>query len=424
MTPATPGHAAITPIESAAIAARAASRVLATLDTSTKNALLTDLAASIAVATPALLVANASDMHAARTAGLADAKIRRLALTEASLAHLAEGLRQVASLPDPIGQVTRDDVVPSGLRVRRVRAPLGVVAMIYEARPGVTADAFALCFKSGNACILRGGKEAAASNAVLAALIHAALARHGLPEAAITVVADPSREVLRTLLGLDAHIDLVIPRGGTDLIAFVREHATIPTIQHYQGICHVYLDAAADLDMAERICVTAKTSAPAACNAAECLLVHRAIAPTLVPRLAALFAAAGVEVRADADAHALSPTTRPAAPEDFGREFLDLVVALRVVDDLDAAVAHIRRHGSDHTEAIVTDDPAAAARFTREVQSSCVLVNASTRFNDGFQLGLGAEIGISTSRLHAYGPMGLEELTTQRWIVEGTGQTR
>lgn len=412
-------------IPEAARAAKVASAAVAQLDTATKNALLLDLAAAVTAHETDLLAANAQDLQAARAGGLPAPKLARLTLTPASLAQLAAGLAQVAALPDPVGRVTRDDVVASGMRVRKVRAPLGVVAMIYEARPAVTLDAFALCFKAGNACVLKGGREASRSNVAMARLAHACLGARSLPLAALTLVATPARDDLLLLLRQSASIDLVIPRGGHELIRLVAEHSRIPTVQHYQGVCHVYVDAAADTATALRICVTAKTSAPATCNAAECVLVHRAVADRFVPELARAMHAAGVRVRADARAHALAPAhSTPAAEGDFGREFLDLIVALAVVDDLDAAVAHIERHGSLHTEAIVTADERAAEEFTRRVQASCVLVNASTRMNDGFQLGLGAEIGISTSKIHAFGPMGLEELTTQRYVCTGTGQTR
>lgn len=415
-------------IVAAAAAAKAASVVVGQLETETKNALLLDLAERIAAAVPVVLAANARDVEAARASGLAPAKLQRLALSAGSLAQLCDSLRLVAALPDPVGQVTRDSTVPSGLRVRRVRSPLGVVAMIYEARPAVTIDAFALCFKAGNACILKGGKEAAASNAALAAIAHEALAARGLPAAALTLVATPSRDDLLTLLQQTASIDLVIPRGGHELIRFVAENSRIPTIQHYQGVCHIYVDAAADLAMALKICTTAKTSAPATCNAAECVLVHEAVAERFVTMVVRAYVEAGVQVRADARAMGIvgagAAGVVPAAVEDFGREFLDMVVALAVVDSLDGAVAHIARHGSLHTEAIVTADEGAAERFARRVVASCVLVNASTRMNDGTQLGLGAEIGISTTKVHAFGPMGLEELTCTRFICTGTGQTR
>lgn len=425
----------MTDLETAARRAREASRLVAVLPTAAKDALLLDLADLIEAGRAEILQANALDLEAARSAGVPAAKIQRLSLSEASIAQLAAGVRAVAALPDPVGQVTREQTVPSGLLVRKIRAPLGVVCMIYEARPGVTVDAFALCFKAGNACILKGGKEAARSNTVLARIVKMALSRLvGLTSAeraaiehAVTAVSALDREALIELLGLDAYIDLVIPRGGTDLIRFVAEHSRIPTIQHYHGVCHIFVDESADLDLAERVCVTAKTSAPATCNAAECILVHEAVAARFVPRAAAALRRAGVEVRADAAALALAGAEAQlglAEPGDFGKEFLDLVVAVAVVRDRAAAIAHIHRFGSNHTEAIITTDQASADEFCGHVQSSCVLVNASTRFNDGFQLGLGAEIGISTSKLHAYGPMGLEELTTQRYVVRGTGQTR
>jgi glutamate-5-semialdehyde dehydrogenase len=408
----------------AAKAARLASARTAALPTGVKNAVLMDLADRIESRSADVLEANARDLDAARAAGLSGPKVQRLALTPASVGHLAAGLRAVAALPDPVGQVTRKERVPSGLEVRKVRAPLGVICMIYEARPGVTVDAFALCFKAGNACILKGGKEAEHSNARLAELARESLAAHDAPVDSVCVVSAASRDQLRELLTLDRYIDLVIPRGGPELIRFVHEHSTIPTVQHFHGVCHVYVDKDADLDKALKICVTAKTSAPATCNAAECVLVHKNVADRFVPELAAAYASAGVEVRGTPLVQALAPTVKPAAPDDFGREFLDLVVAVRIVQSIDEAIEHIATYGSSHTEAIVSEDAAAADRFTALVQSSCVLVNASTRFNDGFQLGLGAEIGISTSRVHAYGPMGLEELTTQRYIVRGDGQTR
>lgn len=418
-------------IEHAASEARRASGALANLSTGAKNTVLRQLADALERESAMLLEANRADMAAARSAGLADAKLRRLELTEKGVRQLAEGLRQVAALPDPVGVVTRDERLPSGLRVRKVRSPLGVVCMIYEARPGVTVDAFALCFKAGNACILKGGREAARSNEALARLAHGALRDAGAPEAALTLLTTSDREELRQLLTLREQIDLVIPRGGVELIRFVAEHSRIPTVQHFQGVCHIFVDESADLEKALEICVTAKANAPATCNAAECILVHEKIAGAFLPRLIARYEAAGVEVRADAyaldrmhKAGISSQTVKPMMVPEWGTEYLDLIVALKVVFDLDEAIEHIGRYNSSHTEAILTRSEANAARFTREIQSSCVVVNASTRFNDGFSLGLGAEIGISTSRIHAYGPMGLEELTTQRWIVEGDGQTR
>jgi glutamate-5-semialdehyde dehydrogenase len=415
-------------------AAKRAARVVGTLPTSKKNAVLNALADSLVHPENAerVLAANRTDMEGARAAGLAAPKLARLELTTKSLVQLAEGLRQVAALPDPVGRVTLDrpasgpGAAPSGLHIRKVRAPLGVIAMIYEARPGVTIDAMALCFKAGNACILRGGKEAQHSNAALTHLAHAALAAHGVPEDALVNLSGTSREQLAELLTLDQCIDLVIPRGGRELIEMVCRTSRIPTVQHYQGVCHIYVDEAADVDKAVDICATAKTSAPSTCNALECVLVHRNIADRFVPKMLTTYRDLGVEVRGTPMIAALGDVA-VAKPDDFGREFLDLIVAMRTVDSLDEAIDHIATYGSSHTDAILTRDTGpggTADRFVAAVASSCVLVNASTRFNDGFQLGLGAEIGISTSRVHAYGVMGLEELTTQRWIAIGTGQTR
>lgn len=414
-------------IEHAARAAREASRILAALPTATKDAFLRDLASAIDARRDEVLAASARDVETARAAGLAAPKLARLGLTDASMRQLTDGLRQIAALPDPVGAIVRDSVVPTGLRVRRVRTPLGVICMIFEARPAVTIDAFALCFKAGNACLLKGGKEAAGTSSLLATVAREQLAAHHLPEAAIASIAGLDREALKHLLTLDKDIDLVIPRGGHDLIRFVAQHSKIPTIQHYQGVCHLYIEATADQAMARRICINGKVSAPATCNATECVLIDRAIAATMIPALVADFAAQGVEVRGDPDVVKLAPAApnlKPAADTDFGTEFLDLIVAIRIVDNLDAAIDHIQRFGSNHTDAIVTRNADIATEFTRRVQSSCVLVNASTRFNDGYQLGLGAEIGISTTRLHAFGPMGLEELTVQRFVVEGDGQVR
>ncbi|GDX98448.1 gamma-glutamyl phosphate reductase [Phycisphaerae bacterium] len=405
-------------------AAVAASRTLATLSTGAKNALLQDVARRVDAAREAIFAANAIDMSAARAAGLATAKLRRLEVTPASLAQLIEGLHQIAALPDPVGQVTSEMTRPNGLRVRRVRTSLGVIAMIFEARPLVTLDAFALCFKSGNACILKGGKEAAQTAAVLANFAHESLLAHNLPQAAITVANDWSRENVAELIALEGLIDLAIPRGGPDLINFVRAHAKVPCIFHAAGVCHVFIDAAADAAMAISIVVNGKTSAPATCNATECVLVHASAAARVLPALAGALSQANVVIHADERARALMPNAHPATHADWGREYLDLEIAVRVVDSLEDALAHIARYSSDHTEAIVTSDQVAAERFVAGVRSSCTVVNASTRFNDGFQLGLGAEVGISTSRLHAYGPMGLGELTTTRFVVEGSGQIR
>lgn len=411
-------------MESIAARAKAASQRLAVLPTPAKNAVLRDIAQRIRASAATIKQATDADLAAAKLAGLGDAKLKRLALTDAAIAQMAEGVAAVSALPDPVGQITRQYRVPSGLDIKRVRCPLGVILMIYEARPNVTIDAFALCFKSGNACILKGGREAGRTNEALGDIVAASLAAQGAPTEAITLITSSDREEMKELLRQTQHIDLVIPRGGTELIRFVHEHSRIPMVQHFMGVCHIFVDASADLDRAVEICATAKTSSPAACNAVETLLIHEQVAPAFVPRLAERFQRDGVELRGDAAVCALAPSAKAATEEDWGREYLDLIVAVKVVPNVDAAIAHIRRYGSNHTEAILSGDAANQQRFVSELQSSCVLVNASTRFNDGFQLGLGAEIGISTSKIHAYGPMGLEELTTQRWVVLGSGQAR
>jgi len=403
---------------------RDVSGTVALLPTATKNDVLQDLADRLEREVATILRANERDMQAARATGLGDAKLRRLALTGATVAQMADGVRQVAALPDPVGEVTRDDRVAAGLRVRQVRCPLGVIMMIYEARPNVTVDAFALCFKAGNACLLKGGREAAHSNAALARLIRASLTARNVPPTAIALLTTSDRDAMKQLLSLDGYIDLVIPRGGIELIRFVSEHSRIPVIKHDRGVCHIFVDESADLEQAIDICATAKTSAPAACNAVESVLVHHDIAPSFVPKLVERFHRDGVEVRGDADVCERSALAVVAADDDWGREYLDLIVSVRLVADIDAAIAHIKRYGSNHTEAILTRDEQNAVLFTRSIQASCTIVNASTRFNDGYQLGLGAEIGISTSKIHAYGPMGLRELTTQRYVVRGSGQAR
>ena len=422
------GYESAMDLAARAVAAKSASRALASAGPEEKAALLRAVAAAIAEREAEILEANGRDLAAAEAAGLAAPKLARLRLTPASLAQMRAGLEQIAAMPDPVHATTREWTTDAGLRVKKVRCPLGVVCMIYEARPGVTVDAFALCFKAGNACILKGGREANESNRALAAIVRERLAAAGLPEDAIVQITTSDREEIKRLLTLDQHIDLVIPRGGTELIRFVAEHSRIPTIQHFHGVCHVYVDRAADLDMALDIVATAKTSAPATCNSAECVLVHADVAQAFLPRLAERLHAEGVTLRADERSRASIPSpppnVEPAGEEDWGREYLDLVLACRVVDSIDGAIDHIRRHASDHTETIVTGDAGAAERFLRDVQSSCVLHNASTRFNDGFSLGLGAEIGISTTRVHAYGPMGVEQLTTERFVVLGSGQTR
>jgi glutamate-5-semialdehyde dehydrogenase len=372
-----------------------------------------------------VLAANAEDVTAARHAQLAAPLIDRLTLTDARIDACVRALREVARQDDPLGTVEQLSRRPSGLKVGRQRIPLGAILMIYESRPNVTLDAFALCLRAGNAVILRGGKETLRSNAALGTLIARALTAAELPADAVQIVGDADRELLLALLQRDGDIDLAIPRGGEGLIRFVAEHARVPVIKHYKGVCHVVIDAQADLDMALAICENAKVSRPGVCNACETILVHEAVATDFVPRLVQRLTALGVEVRGCERSQALGGAKVVAATaEDWDAEYLDLIVALKVVPSLDAAIAHIDAHGSQHSEAIVTRDHRTAERFVDEVGSATVLVNASTRFADGGELGLGAEIGISTSKLHAYGPMGARELTTTKFVVYGDGHVR
>lgn len=407
-------------------AAAAAARVVGCLPRAAKDAVLLSIAAGLDSGGAAILAANAADVDAAQARGTAPALVDRLRLDPGRLAAIAQSVRAIAALPDPVGeiqwQVSRDD----GLEIGRMRVPLGVIAMIYEARPNVTVDAAALCLKSGNAVILRGGSEAIRSNRALAAVIGAALEAHRLPAAAAALVPVTEREAMVELLRQDDLIDLAIPRGGEGLIRFVAEVSRVPVIRHYKGVCHQYVDADADLALAERLLVDGKTSRPGVCNALETLLVDAAIAPRFLPRAAAALKARGVELRGCERTRALldDPAVALATAEDWDAEYLDLVLAVRVVEGLDEALAHIARHGSRHTEVIVTRNAGRAARFQREVDASAVMWNASSRFNDGGELGLGAEIGISTTKLHAYGPMGLEALTTRKFVLRGTGQVR
>jgi glutamate-5-semialdehyde dehydrogenase len=405
-------------------AAREASRPLAALSAAVKDELLRRMADALEAAIPELLTANERDLQGGRDKGLSEAMLDRLRLDETRITAMAEGLREVALLPDPVGEVTGMWRRPNGLQVGRMRIPLGVIGIIYEARPNVTADAAALCLKSGNAVILRGGSEASHSNSAIGRILQGELAGMGLPTAALQVLDTVEREAVLELLKLEEEIDLIIPRGGEGLIRFVSEHSRIPVIKHYKGVCHVFVDEGADLEIAERICINAKVQRPGVCNAMETLLVHRQAAAGFLPRIAASLQGLGVELRGCAAVRAICPQIGEATDEDWAAEYLELILAVRIVDDLDAAIAHIRRYGSLHTEAIVTRDYARAQRFLREVDSSTVLVNASTRFADGNQLGLGAEIGISTSKLHSFGPMGLEDLTTRKFIVLGDGQVR
>jgi glutamate-5-semialdehyde dehydrogenase len=424
MNISTTGVRSATAIGEIALACRDAGTAIAALSTSAKRHILEMMAAALEAQAPAILAANARDVEAAQSKSLSAAMIDRLRLDAGRLAGVVAAVRDVATLPDPVGQITRRDERANGLVIERVRIPLGLIAMIYEARPNVTADAAALCFYAGNAVLLRGGSEAFESNRAIAAALRSTLRVKSLPEAAITLVEDLSRETMLQLMQLTDSVDLLIPRGGVGLIRFVAEHARVPVIKHYQGVCHLYVDRGADEDAALRLAIDGKTTRPSACNALETLLIHADMAPTFLPRVAAQLRERGVELRGCARSRELVPDMLAATDEDYAAEFLDLILAVRVVDDLDAAIAHIHRFGSDHTEVIATRDAAAAEKFVHALRSAVVLVNASSRFSDGGELGLGAEIGISTTRLHAYGPMGAESLTIERYVVRGAGQVR
>ena len=404
--------------------ARAAARIVARAPTSAKNAALEAAAAAIDRGARELLAANAGDVAASRAAGDDEAFVDRLALNPERLAAMADGLRQVAALPDPVGEITDLKYRPTGIQVGRMRVPLGVVGIVYESRPNVTADAAALCLKSGNAAILRGGSEAMRSNQAIAACLHEGLAAAGLPENAVQAIATSDRAAVGMLATMDRYVDVLVPRGGKSLIQRVADEATVPVIKHLDGVCHVYIDEYADVAMAVSIADNAKTQRYSPCNTMETLLVHEHIAAQVLVPLARIYAGKGVELRGDAAARALVPAMKPASEEDWTTEYLAPILAIRIVGSLDAAIEHIARYGSQHTDSIVTNDHASAMRFLREVDSSSVMVNASTRFADGFEYGLGAEIGISTNKLHARGPVGLEGLTSQKWIVLGTGQIR
>jgi len=411
-------------IRQQALACRAAARRVAELDTASKHALLNEMAARLEVHGEAILAANAEDMRKAAAKGVQGAMLDRLRLDDARIATIASALREVSNLVDPVGIVTRRETRPNGLLIERVRVPLGVVAMIYEARPNITADAAALCLMAGNAVVLRGGSEALHSNIAIAAALCEALEAYGLPPAAVTLIEDLSREAMIELLQLSDIVDLAIPRGGEGLIRFVTEHARVPVIKHYKGVCHLYVDRAADLAQALNLLIDGKTTRPGVCNALETLLVHRDVASAFLPVAAQAMQQRNVELRGCERSRALVPNMFGASDDDYAAEFLDLILAVRVVDDLDDAIAHIRRHGSDHTEVIATSDEVAAQRFVHALRCAVVMVNASSRFSDGGELGLGAEIGISTTRLHAYGPMGAESLTIERFVVRGEGQVR
>jgi len=404
--------------------AKQASRRLARLSTTVKNRALSAMAEAIESQSEFLLKENKKDVEQANKAKLSSALVDRITLTPARIQGMAGGLRDVAALSDPVGEVVKMWRRPNGLQVGRMRIPLGVIAIIYEARPNVTADAAALCVKSGNAVILRGGSEAHHSSRAIGVLLQQACATAGVPEAAVQVAESKDHGLVHELLQLEDYIDLVIPRGGEELIRAVAQNSRIPVIKHYKGVCHVYVDDEASLEMAEKISLNAKVQRPAVCNAMETLLVHEGVAKDFLPSMVAKLRSAGVEVRGCETTQKLVPGIKAATEEDWSAEYLDLILAVRVLKDMDAAIAHIERYGSQHTESIVTSNYAKAREFLDRVDSSVVLVNASTRFNDGGELGLGAEMGISTSKIHAFGPMGLEELTTTKFIVFGDGQIR
>ncbi len=404
--------------------AKEASRVLAQLPSDHKARALERMAQKLEEGLEGLLKANGCDLEKAREKGISGAFLDRLTLTERTVKEMALGIREVAALPDPVGQVVRMWRRPNGLWVGRMRIPLGVVGIIYEARPNVTADAAALCLKSGNAVLLRGGSEAFHSNMAICRILQESLKEEGIPQGAISMVPTADRSAVLEMLQMEDLIDVIIPRGGEDLIRTVVAASRIPVIKHYKGVCHIYVDASADPDMAREICINAKVQRPGVCNAVETLLVHREAADRFLPQLLSALRDRGVEIRGCPRTRERAPWVKEAEESDWGREYLDLILAVRVVESLEEAVEHIAIYGSDHTESIITRDYANAQRFLKEVQSSVVLVNASTRFSDGFQLGLGAEIGISTTKLHAFGPMGVEELTTTKFIVYGDGQIR
>ena len=405
-------------------AAKEAARALALASTLAKNEALLQMARGLEEKTAPVLEANRADLERGRAAGLTPAFIDRLTLSEGRIEEMEAGLRQVAALPDPVGETVEAWRWPNGIEISRVRVPLGVIGFIYESRPNVTADAAGLCLKSGNAVLLRGGSEALASNAAIVNVLGKAVEKAGLPADSVQVVDTADRAAVMAMLTLDRFVDLIIPRGGEEFVRLVAERATVPVLKHDKGVCHVYVDASADFDMAAAIAVNAKAQRVSVCNAMETLLVDAAAAAAFLPRVAARLRLAGVEMRGDERARALVPDARPATDADWDTEYLDYIVAIRVVDGLDAAIEHIRRHGSGLAEAIVTSDLRNSRRFTREVDAAAVLVNASTRLVDGSQFGMGAEMGISTSRLHARGPVGVRELTTTKFVLMGDGQVR
>jgi glutamate-5-semialdehyde dehydrogenase len=406
------------------IRAKGATSRLAALDRAAKDRGLAAVAKGLRARAAEIQSANELDLAAAKQAGMADALVDRLRLDGKAIENTARGVEHVMTLPDPVGSRGPMQRLSSGILVGRQRIPLGLIAIVYESRPNVTIDAAALCLKSGNAALLRGGKEAAHSNRVLGDVLAGSLESAGLPRDAVLIVPPGDREGVRELVSLTGIVDLAIPRGGEGLIRFVVEHARVPVVQHFKGVCHLFLDAGCDADMAERLAVDGKVRRPGVCNALECLLVHAADAPRVLPKVARALLAEGVELRGCPRTRELVPEAKAATDDDWGQEYLAKILAVRVVADFDAALAHVARYGSNHTDAICTENYSNAQRWLREVDASCVLVNASTRFNDGGELGLGAEIGISTTKLHAYGPMGLESLTAEKWVVVGGGQVR
>ena len=413
-----------TTIVNMAKAARAAATQMAKCGSNQKNTVLLGMADKIEEDASTIKKANQKDLVRAKEMGLSPAMIDRLTVSDATIKSMAKGLREVSGLHDPVGAISKSWLRPNGLEVTRMRIPLGVIGIIYESRPNVTIDAAGLCLKAGNAVILRGGSEALYSNQALADIIGQVLGDCGLPETAVQIVPVRDRKAVNILLNQEEFVDLIIPRGGEGLIRFVVEHSTIPVLKHYKGVCHVYVDEGADLNMAEEICFNAKVQRPGVCNAMETMLVHRSMAKEFLPQMAKRLTNAGVEIRGCPETCQLLPDALKAEPSDWPEEYLDLVLTVRVVEDMDQAITHISEYGSKHTESIVTRDYKRARRFARETDSSVVLINASTRFNDGGELGLGAEIGISTSKLHAFGPMGVEELTTTKFVVFGDGQIR
>ncbi|MDD2736816.1 MAG: glutamate-5-semialdehyde dehydrogenase [Desulfuromonadaceae bacterium] len=404
--------------------ARSASLEMARLSTTAKNSMLLKMADALEGATAELISENRRDLITGEQKGLSAAMLDRLMLDESRIKGIAAALREIAALPDPVGEVTKMWKRPNELMVGKMRIPLGTIGIIYESRPNVTADAAALCLKAGNAVVLRGGSEAINSNRAIAAVLQGVLREMDIPPAALSLIPFTERDGVLEMLKQEEFIDLIIPRGGESLIRFVVENSRIPVIKHYKGVCHIFVDQSADFDKAEQIIINSKTQRPGVCNALETLLIHKDVAAEFIPRIAATLSALGVELRGDKAFCNLVPIATPATEDDWHAEYLELILACRVVDDIDAAIDHINRYCSLHTESIITSDYSRAQRFIREVNSSCVMVNASTRFADGGQLGLGAEIGISTTKLHSFGPMGLEDLTTTKFIVYGDGQVR